>query len=458
MQGKFIDDTLYAIPDNQNRTVIFDVDSNMISYSDFSLEELEKTKNLTSLHSSKIKIDIPKSVQRNIDYVIVGVAETCNLRCTYCYAEGGTYGQKEKKIMSYEELKEMLFKLIEISPSGIQCFSFFGGEPLMGFEAIKEFVEFASVYLPQHDLPIPRWGIVTNGTLMTDEIIEFFNRHNFSVNVSLDGPKEINDRTRIFTDPTKSVYDVVEKNLKDIKNRTFILSCQATLNRDFFLDYKKGSYEEFIKALYSLGYDYVAPLIAQCPETAILDTELENKIEEFYKDMIDYDFNLLISGENLNEVSAYTLSIIDRLIKQEYHLGCHAGSQSIYYSAQGKFYPCHLIYELGEPEITKEELKQEKTVKYIDKLESQVCRSCMARNICFSWCPGVDKLLNNKHDESSCFAQKVALEFVILKLVYITEDENLFVKFSRNYKRAAEESAKAEKGIIHNEKIYKKTI
>lgn len=449
MQGQFIDNSLYAIPDTHNNTVIFDVDSNAISYSELTINEIINSKDYTSLHSAKIERHIPEHIDRHIDYVIVGVAETCNLRCTYCYAESGTYGQKEKKIMSFNELKEMLFKLLEITPSGIECFSFFGGEPLMGFKAIKEFVEFASEYLPEHGLPIPRWGIVTNGTLIDNEVIQFFNEHNFSVNVSLDGPKNINDRTRIFADPNKSVFDVVEKNLNRIKNKKFILSCQSTMNRDFFMDYRKNNYSNFIREMYSLGYDYVAPLIAQCPETATLDAKLKNKIRDFYEDMVAYDFDLLLSGRDLNQVSAYTLSIIDRLTKQEYHLGCHAGSESLYYSAQGKFYPCHLMYELGESEVTRENLEQEKTVKYKDKLESQECSNCMAKNICFSWCPGVDKLLDGKHDESSCFAQRVSLEFVLLKLAQITQDQGLFEQFSVNYKKAAQDSARAEKGITN---------
>ena len=168
--------------------------------------------------------------------------------------------------------------------------------------------------------------------------------------------------------------------------------------------------------------------------------------------MVEFDFKLLMSGENLKLVSAYTLSIIDRLTKQEYHLGCHMGSESIYYSAQGKFYSCHLMYGLGEREITKEELISEKTVKYIDKMENEECRSCLARNICFSWCLGSDRLLKGKHDESSCFAQKVSVELVILKLVHIMENENRFSVFSKNYKIAAGTSAKA-KGVMNHEKI-----
>lgn len=454
MQGQFIKDSLYVIPDSQNKTVIFDVDSNIISYSELSLNEFIKMEDYSSILSKKLDIVIPEMLQRNIDYVIVGVAETCNLRCTYCYAENGTYGQNSKKIISFQELKKMLFDLLEITPTGIKCFSFFGGEPLMGFNAIKKFVEFATEYLPQNNLPVPEWGIVTNGTLITDEIIEFFNKHNFAVNVSLDGPKEINDITRVFADPTKSVFDVVEKNLSRIKNKNFILSCQSTLNKNFFLMYEKGSYADYIEKMYSLGYDFVAPLIAQCPETAILDKSLENKLRMFYEDMVEYDFKLLISGENLRYVSSYTLTIIDRLTKPEYHLGCHMGCESIYYSAQGKFYPCHLMYELGEPDIAKEELISEKNVKYIDKLKNEDCKSCMAKNICFSWCPAVDKLLNGKHDECSCYAQKISLEFVILKLVHITQDEEMFVQFTKNYKKAAAASAKAGKGIINNEKIF----
>lgn len=446
MKNKFLKNRFYILENETSNLIVFDVETNEITV-------CEKDINLNTLllqaRNNHIQKNIPPEMKRTIDYVIVGVAETCNLCCSYCYAEHGTYGNSTRKIMTFEELKIMLNKLLEITPKGIDGMCFFGGEPLLAFSAIKQFIEYAVPFLSKKGLPVPRWGIVTNGTLLTQEKIEFFNKYHFSVNVSLDGPKEINDKTRIFANSSESVYDVVKKNLSTIETKEFILCCQATLNEEFFLNYKVGYYKNFINSMYSLGYDYVAPLIAQSDKTIKINDLLKRKIKQFYTDMIDFDFICLIEGISLKEVSASTLTIIDRLVKSEYHLSCKAGIESIYYSAYGHFYRCHLYYEMHEKNISENELLNKSvTVKYKDKSENSDCQVCMARNICFSWCPAVDRMLQGKHSEASCYAQVFSIEYVIKKLVVLQSDHEKYLQFAKNYIIAAERSANSKKVFI----------
>lgn len=443
MKGCFINERLYVIPTDDGENIVFDVNSSSIVLSQLSSDEIKNS--ASEYYGDEIDCKMVEDVSKDIQHVIVGVAETCNLRCTYCYAEQGTYGKIDKKIMSFSDLKTMLERILEIAPKGIKSMCFFGDEPLLGFSAIKEFVIYATQYLPKINLAVPSWGIVTNGTLITDEINSFFNEHHFSVNVSLDGPKSTNDIARIFPDKSKSVFDTVKNNLSKLTDRRYILSCQSTLSRDFFMQYQPGGYAEFIEEMYGLGYDYVAPLIAQCEETNNLDSTFSDKIEAFYRDMVDYDFDKLLSGKNIEYVSASTLTIISRLVNCTYCASCKAGATSLYYSTSGDFYPCHLNYEMKDSPLNLEELKRVKIIKAKDKLSCKDCSTCFARNICFSWCPGIDKLLENGHDAGSCLGQKVSLEFILNKIVHVYNDESLVEKFTVNYQTAVERPSNAVK-------------
>lgn len=90
-----------------------------------------------------------------------------------------------------------------------------------------------------------------------------------------------------------------------------------------------------------------------------------------------------------------------------------------------------------------DDLKAAKTVKIKDKLSCQDCSACFARNICFSWCPGIDKLLKSGHNAGSCLGQKVSLEYILDNMVRIYDNETLFEKFTENYKAAVERSSNA---------------
>ena len=123
------------------------------------------------------------------------VAHTCNLNCTYCFASQGKY-HGERAVMSLETAKRSIDFLIENSGTHVNLdVDFFGGEPLMNWDVVKETVAYGREQEKKHGKNI-RFTLTTNGVLLDDEVIDFCNREMHNVVLSLDGRPEVHDRFR----------------------------------------------------------------------------------------------------------------------------------------------------------------------------------------------------------------------------------------------------------------------
>ena len=124
------------------------------------------------------------------------VAHTCNLNCAYCFASQGKY-HGERAVMSFEVGKQALDFLIANSGTRRNLeVDFFGGEPLMNFQVVKDLVAYARSIEKEHNKNF-RFTLTTNGLLIDDDVIDFANREMSNVVLSLDGRKEIHDRYRV---------------------------------------------------------------------------------------------------------------------------------------------------------------------------------------------------------------------------------------------------------------------
>ena len=136
--------------------------------------------------------ELKKKTSGVVKALCLHVAHTCNLNCAYCFASQGKY-QGERAIMSYEVGKRALDFLIENSGSRRNLeVDFFGGEPLMNFDVVKDLVSYARSVEKEHGKNF-RFTLTTNGVLIDDDVIDFANREMSNVVLSLDGRKEIHD-------------------------------------------------------------------------------------------------------------------------------------------------------------------------------------------------------------------------------------------------------------------------
>lgn len=140
------------------------------------------------------------------------IAHDCNLACRYCFAEEGEY-HGDRSMMSFEVGKQALDFLVENSGSRRNLeVDFFGGEPLMNFEVVKQLVAYGRSLEEKHSKKF-RFTLTTNGVLLNDEVMEFANREMANVVLSIDGRREVHDKMR----PTrngKGSYDLIIDKFK----------------------------------------------------------------------------------------------------------------------------------------------------------------------------------------------------------------------------------------------------
>ncbi|MBQ6607855.1 MAG: thioether cross-link-forming SCIFF peptide maturase, partial [Firmicutes bacterium] len=167
------------------------------------------------------------------------VAHSCNLNCEYCFASQGKYSG-ERALMSFETGKRALDFLIEHSGSRRNLeVDFFGGEPLMNWQVVKDLVKYARSVEKQHNKNF-RFTLTTNGMLIDDEVIEFSNREMSNVVLSLDGRREIHDRYRVDYEGRGSWDRIVPKFQEFVKRRGdknyYIRGTFTHANPDFLKD------------------------------------------------------------------------------------------------------------------------------------------------------------------------------------------------------------------------------
>ena len=159
------------------------------------VEQLKKEGKLFSEDTFKPDVDILAKRNTVLKAMCLHVAHTCNLNCEYCFASQGKY-HGERALMSYEVGKRALDFLVENSGTRRNLeVDFFGGEPLMNWQVVKDLVAYARSIEKEHGKNF-RFTLTTNGMLVDDEVIDFANKEMDNVVLSLDGRKEINDHFR----------------------------------------------------------------------------------------------------------------------------------------------------------------------------------------------------------------------------------------------------------------------
>ena len=195
----------------------------------------------------------PKNGKSTVKALCLHVAHTCNLNCEYCFASQGKYNKSASRgkpaLMSFEVGRQAIDFLIENSPGRRNLeVDFFGGEPLMNWEVVKEIVAYARSVEKEAGKNF-RFTLTTNGVLLDDEVTDFLNREMHNVVLSLDGRREVHDRFR-KTYAGEGSYDTVVPKFQRFVGRRggrgyYVRGTFTHLNTDFLED---------IKHMASLGF------------------------------------------------------------------------------------------------------------------------------------------------------------------------------------------------------------
>ena len=378
-------------------------------------------------------------------------ARTCNMGCKYCFAGNGEYGNDpcKQKFFSTEKYLEGFNKALEIYKSGVERIDFFGGEPLLNFMEIKEFVPVVIKMCREKGMQRPIFSMTTNGTLIDEEIASFLRKYHFRISISVDGPKRINDSARLFKGSMESAYESVKRCTQLLKNMGVLFNISVTINNYHLKEYKKGSFPEMIEEISDLGYENVSfvPAVTETEELNISSKDSLEKLDVFTRDLINYYFDKICEGETRMIPSLLILPII-QIAKHEYMRNCSAG-KSFLWDTDGKAYPCQMFCNDKEFCIgSLEEGISEDAVKNFltyNREQTKECMDCIAKNVCSVWCKGIQYLSNHdiyKVCNERCVFQRAIVEESVLRLAYLREHPQKAEIFWNNYKRYQEKAGK----------------
>lgn len=264
------------------------------------------------------------------------VAHTCNLNCSYCFAAQGNF-HGERGLMSFETGKRAIDFLIENSGYHKNLdIDFFGGEPLMNWEVVKQLVEYGRSVEKDAGKNI-RFTLTTNGVNITDDVIDFCNKEMHNVVLSLDGRKETNDRFRVDYIGNGS-YDVIVPKFKKF--------VEARGDKSYYM---RGTYTHFntdfvedIKHMADLGFKELSmePVVTSPDSPSCLTEEdlpiLMEQYEELAREMIKRN-----SEGNGFTFYHYMLDLTCGPCIYKRISGCGAGTEYVAVTPWGDLYPCH---------------------------------------------------------------------------------------------------------------------
>lgn len=382
-----------------------------------------------------IKIEHPltdtlkSQLENNVELLILQVTQNCNFRCGYCVYSGSYVNRVHtNKRMSLETAKRAVdFYYDHCKNAKSVQIGFYGGEPLLEIETIKEIVEYSKVLFRGKDLT---FNMTTNASLLDEDKIDFLATNDFNLTISLDGPEEVQNSGRKFAGSLKGTYQKVIDNISKIEERhpNYIknVSFNAVLGTD----------NNFLDSSDFFTYNYRPDNLVT--SVNVSDKDALNPIMYSDEFRINYFYEVFKSYLwGLNRIEEQDVSKLVRLyiktIKTDIHdrlqlntvrgAKCHpsgpclAGVNRLFVTVDGNFFPCERVnetsaaYNIGNLD---EGFWYDKSYELLNigKLTEKECRECWAINFCNCCAAGIeegDKLSRKKRLEK-CKSNKHVVE------------------------------------------------
>ncbi len=314
------------------------------------------------------------------------IAHDCNLACQYCFAEEGEYHGR-RALMSFEVGKKALDFLVANSGSRVNLeVDFFGGEPLMNWQVVKDLVAYGRSLEEPHNKKF-RFTLTTNGVLLNDEVLEFANKEMANIVLSIDGRKEVHDKMRPFRGGQGSYDLIVPKFQKVAESREqtdyYVRGTFTHHNLDFSKD---------VLHLADLGFKQISvePVVAPPEEDyAIQKEDIPFLLEEYdrlAKEMLIRRKN----GQRFNFFH-FMIDLQGGPCVAKRLSGCGSGTEYLAVTPWGDFYPCHQFvgqerFLMGNVDtgITNTDIRDE--FKCCNVYAKEECKKCFAKFYCSGGC------------------------------------------------------------------------
>ena len=314
------------------------------------------------------------------------IAHTCNLNCSYCFASQGKY-HGQRAVMSYEVGKRALDFLMENSGTRRNLeVDFFGGEPLMNFQVVKDLVAYARSIEKEKGKNF-RFTLTTNGVLVDDDVIQWANRECSNVVLSLDGRKEIHDRFRVDYAGNGSWEKIVPKFQKFVQARGgkdyYMRGTFTHANPDFLKD---------IQTMLDLGFNELSmePVVCAADDPSALTEEDLPIVMEQYEKLADLMLQRDKEGRPFTFYH-YMIDLTGGPCIYKRISGCGSGTEYMAVTPWGDLYPCHQF--VGEERFCLGNIWEGVTNREIQKefaccnvYAHPECKDCWARLYCSGGC------------------------------------------------------------------------
>ncbi len=379
--------------------------------------ELEASGELFSEDDYEPYIDNFKRRPTVVKALCLHIAHDCNLACRYCFAGEGEY-HGERALMSYEVGKQALDFLVANSGNRRNLeVDFFGGEPLLNFQVVKDLVAYGRSLEKERDKHF-RFTLTTNGVLLNDDVMDFVNREMDNVVLSIDGREAVHNRMRPFRNGGGS-YDLIVPKFRKLadsrgQERYYVRGTFTRNNLDF---------SEDVLHLADLGFKQISvePVVAQeSDDYALREEDLPKLFEEYDKlaaEMVrrhgtEKDFNFFHFMIDLEGGPC----VAKRLS------GCGSGTEYLAVTPTGDLYPCHQF--VGNPDflmgnvkdgVLRTDIRDE--FKECNVYAKPKCRECFARFYCSGGCAANAYNFHGDIHEAydvGCALQKKRIECAIM--------------------------------------------
>ena len=377
------------------------------------VNELKDNEELFTEDTYKERIIDFKKRQTVVKALCLHIAHDCNLACRYCFAEEGEYHGR-RALMSYETGKQALDFLIANSGSRRNLeVDFFGGEPLMNWDVVKQLVAYGREQEKLHDKHF-RFTLTTNGVLLNDEIMEFANKEMDNVVLSIDGRKEVHDRMRPFRKGAGSYDLIVPKFQKFAESRHqdkyYVRGTYTHFNTDFSKD---------VLHLADLGFKQISvePVVAQpTDEYALKESDLPVLFDEY--DRLAAEMVKRNKAGNGFNFFHFMIDLEGGPCVYKRLSGCGSGTEYLAVTPWGDLYPCHQFvgnpaYKIGSLSDGSFDMELSHRFSCLNIYTREECRDCWARFYCSGGCQANAHAFNgdiSKPYEMECKLEQKRLE------------------------------------------------
>jgi len=357
-----------------------------------ALTEITTLINEGVLFSPAPKLQLPKH-NGEVKALCLNISHHCNLKCAYCFAGGGSYNLTAAH-MSINEAKAAVDFLIAKSGARKNLeIDFFGGEPLLNFDVVKETVDYARAQEKKTG-KVFRFTVTTNGLNLTDDIIDYLNEEMYNVVISIDGREDVHNAVRPDTGGGESFKKILSNALRFRKKRKqrqyYIRGTFTAKNKDFAAD---------VLALADCGFDQVSLEPVVLPPShplALCEADLPVLCKQY--EILAEEYLRRRGTDKAFEFFHFNIDLKGGPCLKKRLTGCGVGGEYLCVSPGGGIYPCHRFdgikeYRMGSVADKASPSKASelclKTINFFQKsslLTKEHCKDCFAKYLCSGGC------------------------------------------------------------------------